>query len=78
MTANGRHGQVVGLLLGDGSVRLVKYSIDPRVWKGLATIARREVGSDEVILTVAQEILWSSSGFHLRAIRPWLPRHVEE
>jgi prepilin-type N-terminal cleavage/methylation domain-containing protein len=47
MTANSRHSKVVGLLLGDGSARLVKYSVDPRVWRGLGTISGREVGSDE-------------------------------
>ena len=30
MTANSRHAKVVGLLLGDGSVRLVKYSVQSR------------------------------------------------
>jgi prepilin-type N-terminal cleavage/methylation domain-containing protein len=47
MTANSRHDQVVGLLLGDGSVRLVKYSVDRRVWKGLATISGAEVISSD-------------------------------
>jgi prepilin-type N-terminal cleavage/methylation domain-containing protein len=43
MTANSRHDKVIGLLLGDGSARFVKYSVDPRVWKGLATISGGEV-----------------------------------
>jgi prepilin-type N-terminal cleavage/methylation domain-containing protein len=47
MTANSRHDQVVGLLLGDGSVRLVKYSVDARVWKGLATVSGGEVISSD-------------------------------
>jgi type II secretory pathway pseudopilin PulG len=47
MTANSRHHQVVVLLLGDGSVRLVKYSVDPGVWKGLATVSGGEVISSE-------------------------------
>ena len=42
MTANSRHAEVVGLLLGDGSVRPVKYSVDPAVWKALGTIAGGE------------------------------------
>jgi prepilin-type N-terminal cleavage/methylation domain-containing protein len=45
MTANSRHDKIVGLLLGDGSVRVVKYSVDPRVWRGLATISGGEVFS---------------------------------
>jgi hypothetical protein len=43
MTANSRHDKMIGLLLGDGSARIVKYSVDPRVWKGLATISGGEV-----------------------------------
>jgi hypothetical protein len=42
MTAGSRHDAMVGLLLGDGSVRSVKYTVDPIVWKGLATIAGAE------------------------------------
>lgn len=42
MTASSRHDGVVGLLLGDGSVRFVKYAVDPVVWKGLGTIAGNE------------------------------------
>jgi prepilin-type N-terminal cleavage/methylation domain-containing protein len=42
MTANSRHGRSVGLLLGDGSVRPVAYSVDPRVWRALGTIAGGE------------------------------------
>jgi prepilin-type N-terminal cleavage/methylation domain-containing protein len=43
MTANSRHSHVLGLLLGDGSVRSVKYSVDQRVWRALGTIAGGEV-----------------------------------
>ena len=43
MTANSRHGQIVGLLLGDGSVRYVRYSVDARIWRGLGTIAGGEL-----------------------------------
>jgi hypothetical protein len=42
MTANSRHDRVVGLLLGDGSVRTVKDSVDPRIWRALGTIAGGE------------------------------------
>jgi hypothetical protein len=42
MTANSRHGRSVGLLLGDGSVRPVAYSVDPGVWRALGTIAGGE------------------------------------
>jgi prepilin-type N-terminal cleavage/methylation domain-containing protein len=43
MTANSRHARVVGLLLGDGSVRFVSQSVNPRVWSALGTIAGGEV-----------------------------------
>ncbi len=42
MTANSRHPDVVGLLLGDGSVRIIKYSISAAVWQALGTIAGGE------------------------------------
>jgi prepilin-type N-terminal cleavage/methylation domain-containing protein len=47
MTAGSRHDQVVGLLLGDGSVRFVKYTVDPLVWQGLGTIAGGEAISGD-------------------------------
>ncbi|WP_074313119.1 DUF1559 domain-containing protein [Singulisphaera sp. GP187] len=47
MTASSRHDGVVGLLLGDGSVRFVKYAVDPVVWKGLGTIAGSETISGD-------------------------------
>ena len=43
MTANSRHGQTVGLLLGDGSVRFVRYTIDAGIWRALGTIAGGEL-----------------------------------
>jgi hypothetical protein len=43
MPANSRLGRGVGLLLGDGSVRFVKYLVDAGVWKALGTIAGGEV-----------------------------------
>ena len=42
MTANSRHGKTTGLLLGDGSVRSVKVSVAPAVWRALGTIAGSE------------------------------------
>jgi prepilin-type N-terminal cleavage/methylation domain-containing protein len=42
MTASSRHDQVVGLLLGDGSVRFVRTSVSPAVWTALGTIAGGE------------------------------------
>jgi prepilin-type N-terminal cleavage/methylation domain-containing protein len=43
MTSSSRHPGVVCVLLGDGSVRPVKDSIDAAVWKALGTIAGGEV-----------------------------------
>ncbi len=43
MTVSSRHGQGVGLLLGDGSVRFVKNSVSPPIWSALGTIAGGEV-----------------------------------
>ena len=45
MTSNSRHAKVVGVLLGDGSVRPIKYSIAATVWKALGTIAGGETVS---------------------------------
>jgi prepilin-type N-terminal cleavage/methylation domain-containing protein len=42
MTSSSRHPGIVCLLLGDGSVRPVKDSIDAAVWKALGTIAGGE------------------------------------
>jgi prepilin-type N-terminal cleavage/methylation domain-containing protein len=42
MTSSSRHPGVVNLLLGDGSARPVKDSVDPAVWKALGTIAGGE------------------------------------
>ncbi len=42
MTSNSRHAKVVSLLLGDGSVRPVKYSVAPTIWQALGTIAGGE------------------------------------
>ncbi len=42
MTASSRHPGVVHLLLGDGSARAVRDSIDAAVWKALGTIAGGE------------------------------------
>ncbi len=42
MTASSRHPGVICLLLGDGSVRPVKDSVDAAVWKALATISGGE------------------------------------
>ncbi len=42
MTANSRHNGGVNLLLGDGSVRFVSYSIVANVWRALGTIAGGE------------------------------------
>jgi prepilin-type N-terminal cleavage/methylation domain-containing protein len=45
MTANSRHDHLVSLLLGDGSVRFVKYSVFPGIWRALGTISGGEVVS---------------------------------
>jgi prepilin-type N-terminal cleavage/methylation domain-containing protein len=42
MTANSRHGPLVNVLMGDGTVRPVKATVDPRVWRALATVAGGE------------------------------------
>lgn len=42
MTAGSRHDGGVGLLLGDGSVRFVKETVGPPVWRALGTIAGGE------------------------------------
>jgi prepilin-type N-terminal cleavage/methylation domain-containing protein len=42
MTAGSRHDGGVGLLLGDGSVRFVKDSVGPAIWRALGTIAGGE------------------------------------
>jgi hypothetical protein len=47
MTVSSRHGQGVGLLLGDGSVRFVKESISPAVWRAPGTIAGGELISSD-------------------------------
>jgi prepilin-type N-terminal cleavage/methylation domain-containing protein len=47
MTANSRHAKTVGLLKGDGSVRFVSHSVNPRVWSALGTIAGGEVISSD-------------------------------
>lgn len=47
MTSSSRHLGVVNLLLGDGSARPVKDSVDAAVWKSLATIAGGEVIPDD-------------------------------
>ncbi len=51
MTASSRHDGAVGLLLGDGSVRVVKYAVDPVVWRGLGTIAGSETISGRSVLS---------------------------
>ncbi len=47
VTATSRHPSGVNVLLGDGSVRFVKESIDLAAWRGLATIAGGEVLSGD-------------------------------
>ncbi|HEX8204209.1 MAG TPA: DUF1559 domain-containing protein [Isosphaeraceae bacterium] len=47
MPANSRHDRGVNLLLGDGSLRFVPYTINPSVWRALGTIAGGEVISDQ-------------------------------
>jgi prepilin-type N-terminal cleavage/methylation domain-containing protein len=42
MTAGSRHDGGVGLLLGDGSVRFVKETVSPPIWRALGTIAGGE------------------------------------
>ena len=42
MTAGSRHDGGVGLLLGDGSVRSVKETVGPPIWRALGTIAGGE------------------------------------
>ena len=42
MTAGSRHAGGVGLLLGDGSVRFVKRTVSPPIWRALGTIAGGE------------------------------------
>jgi len=47
MTVSSRHPGVVGVLLGDGSVRGVKNTVNATVWKALGTIAGGEtINSD--------------------------------
>jgi len=45
-TANSNHVGGVNMLLGDGSVRFVSYSIDLGIWRGLGTISGGEVSGD--------------------------------
>jgi prepilin-type N-terminal cleavage/methylation domain-containing protein len=47
MTASSRHDGGVGLLLGDGSVRFVKETVSPDVWRALGTIAGGEAISGD-------------------------------
>jgi prepilin-type N-terminal cleavage/methylation domain-containing protein len=42
MTAGSRHAGGLGLLLGDGSVRFVKQTVSPPIWRALGTIAGGE------------------------------------
>jgi prepilin-type processing-associated H-X9-DG protein len=42
-TANGVHSKVVNVLLFDGSVRSVPYSINLQVWRAMGTRAGGEV-----------------------------------
>ncbi len=43
MTATSQHSAGVNVLMGDGSTRSVKWSVDANVWSALATIAGNEV-----------------------------------
>ena len=45
MTANSRHSGMVNLLFGDGSVRQVKYTVDPNIWRAIGTISGGEAVS---------------------------------
>jgi prepilin-type processing-associated H-X9-DG protein len=47
ITATSNHPGGVHVAFGDGSVRFVKDSIDPRTWWGLGTRAGREVISGD-------------------------------
>lgn len=47
MTASSRHSGGVGLLLGDGSTRFVRSTVDPKVWRALGTISGGETVSDD-------------------------------
>jgi hypothetical protein len=42
LTAGSRHDGGLGLLLGDGSVRFVKQTVSPAIWRALGTIAGGE------------------------------------
>jgi Protein of unknown function (DUF1559) len=42
MTAGSRHAGGLGLMLGDGSVRFVKRTVSPPIWRALGTIAGGE------------------------------------
>ena len=42
MTAGSRHAGGLGLLLGNGSVRFVKLTVSPPIWRALGTIASGE------------------------------------
>lgn len=44
--ASGRHPSGVCMLLGDGSVRLVQYTINPLTWQALGTRADGEIIAD--------------------------------
>ena len=47
VTARSYHPGGVNALLGDGSVRFIKSTIDGRVWRALSTVAGGEVvGAD--------------------------------
>jgi Protein of unknown function (DUF1559) len=39
MTATSRHPGGVNLILGDGSYRFIKQSINPTIWMALGTVA---------------------------------------
>jgi prepilin-type processing-associated H-X9-DG protein len=43
VTASSRHPGGVNLMMADGSVRFIKETIEPRVWRSLGTAAGREV-----------------------------------
>jgi hypothetical protein len=42
LTAGGPHDGGVGLLLGNGSVRFVKETVSPPIWRALGPIAGGE------------------------------------
>ena len=68
--ANSNHPGGVNVLLGDGSVRFVKDSINQSTWWALGTRANGEV------ISVGQLLMSEVAGSNLRSVRPAKPTSV--